>query len=306
MRMGTGWAVGAGHPDRQLASAEVARQRHLARHRAGAASGRRVDGAKGGAAGALVVGGSAGRQPPRRPELQADRRRADARRRAHRGGRRHRRRDLRGGGGARAALRPRRDRARSRAGRRPARRRRRRGASSPDTGARWPPTRRHRRGRAGRRSGACRLGCRGRRLHVGQRARDERTASDPSAVSVFELRRGDCLNGLDERAEIRRSRPSPASGPTRRRCWPTSGAGRRLPRPGRVTAEAERRCGARLVAASPPRRNGPVPSSSPNAADLGAGRPDDHLHRDLRGADARHAQGAPSPMTARSASPADA
>jgi hypothetical protein len=57
--------------------------------------------------------------------------------------------------------------------------------------------------------------------------------------------------------------------------------------------------------ASAAERPGPL-LPSPHAAELDAGGPGDHLHRDVRGADARHAQRAPSPMTACSASPADA
>ena len=84
--------------------------------------------------------------------------------------------------------------------------------------------------------------------------------SDRSAVSVFELRRGDCLNGLDEGAEIRAVEVVPCERAHQAEVL----SGFRLPGgefPGMAAlgSEAERRCGARVVAAAPPRRNGPVP-----------------------------------------------
>ena len=84
--------------------------------------------------------------------------------------------------------------------------------------------------------------------------------SDPRAVSVFELRRGDCLNGLDEAAKIRAVELVPCERAHQAEVL----SGFRLPGgefPGMAAlgSEAERRCGARLVAAAPPRRNGPVP-----------------------------------------------
>lgn len=83
--------------------------------------------------------------------------------------------------------------------------------------------------------------------------------SERSVVSVFELRRGDCLNGLDDATEIRAVEVVP--------CERTHQAevlsdvrmqDGEFPGMAAVTSEAERRCGARLVAAAPPRRNGPV------------------------------------------------
>jgi hypothetical protein len=84
--------------------------------------------------------------------------------------------------------------------------------------------------------------------------------SDRGAVSVFELRRGDCLNGLGEAAEIRAVEVVPCEQAHQAEVL----SGFRLPGgdfPGMaaVSSEAERRCGARLMAAAPPRRNGPAP-----------------------------------------------
>jgi Domain of unknown function (DUF4328)/Septum formation len=84
--------------------------------------------------------------------------------------------------------------------------------------------------------------------------------TERSTVSVFEVRRGDCLNGLDEAAEIRAVEVVPCERAHQAEVL----SGFRLPGgdfPGMaaVASEAERRCGARLVAAAPPRRNGPVP-----------------------------------------------
>jgi Domain of unknown function (DUF4328)/Septum formation len=84
--------------------------------------------------------------------------------------------------------------------------------------------------------------------------------TDPSAVSVFELRRGDCLNGLDEGAEIRAVEAVPCERAHQAEVLANVRIqGRDFPGLAAVTSEAERRCGARLVAAAPPRRNGPVP-----------------------------------------------
>ena len=84
--------------------------------------------------------------------------------------------------------------------------------------------------------------------------------SDPSAVSVFELRRGDCLNGLDVGAEIRAVEAVPCERAHQAEVLANVRMqGGDFPGLAAVTSEAERRCGARLVAASPPRRNGPVP-----------------------------------------------
>jgi hypothetical protein len=84
--------------------------------------------------------------------------------------------------------------------------------------------------------------------------------SDPSAVSVFELRRGDCLNGLDDAAEIRAVELVPCERAHQAEVLANVRMqGGDFPGMAAVTSEAERRCGARLVAAAPPRRNGPVP-----------------------------------------------
>jgi hypothetical protein len=81
------------------------------------------------------------------------------------------------------------------------------------------------------------------------------------AVSVFELRRGDCVNGLDaDAAEIRAVELVPCE--RAHQAEVLSGfrlQGGDFPGMAAVTSEAERRCGARVVAAAPPRRNGPVP-----------------------------------------------
>jgi Domain of unknown function (DUF4328)/Septum formation len=84
--------------------------------------------------------------------------------------------------------------------------------------------------------------------------------TERSTVSAFEVRRGDCLNGLDEATEIRVVEVVPCDRAHQAEVL----SGFRLPDgsyPGlpAVVSEAERRCGARLVAAAPPRRNGPEP-----------------------------------------------
>jgi hypothetical protein len=84
--------------------------------------------------------------------------------------------------------------------------------------------------------------------------------SERGAVSVFELRRGDCLNGLGEAAEIRAVEVVPCE--QAHQAEVLSGfrlQGGDFPGMAAVISEAERRCGARLMAAAPPRRNGPVP-----------------------------------------------
>ena len=82
----------------------------------------------------------------------------------------------------------------------------------------------------------------------------------PAAVSVFELRRGDCLNGLDEGAEIRAVEAVPCERAHQAEVLANVRMqGADFPGMAAVTSQAEPRCGARLVAAAPPRRNGPVP-----------------------------------------------
>jgi Domain of unknown function (DUF4328)/Septum formation len=81
-----------------------------------------------------------------------------------------------------------------------------------------------------------------------------------TTVSAFEVRPGDCLNGLSEAAEIRTVEVVPCEQAHQAEVL----SGFQLPSgdfPGlaAVASEAERRCGARVVAAAPPRRNGPVP-----------------------------------------------
>jgi Domain of unknown function (DUF4328) len=85
-------------------------------------------------------------------------------------------------------------------------------------------------------------------------------ASEPRAVSVFELRGGDCLNGLDEAAEIRAVEVVPCEGAHQAEVLSEIRVrGGDFPGMAALTSQAERRCGARLVAAAPPRRNGPLP-----------------------------------------------
>ena len=84
--------------------------------------------------------------------------------------------------------------------------------------------------------------------------------TERSTVSAFEVRRGDCLNGLDDGTEIRAVEVVPCERAHQAEVL----SGFRLqdgafPGLRAVVSEADRRCGARLVAASPPRRNGAVP-----------------------------------------------
>jgi Domain of unknown function (DUF4328)/Septum formation len=85
--------------------------------------------------------------------------------------------------------------------------------------------------------------------------------SERSTVSVFELRRGDCVNGLGEAAQIRAVEVVPCE--QAHQAEVLSGfrvmGGDDFPGMAAITSEAERRCGARVAAAAPPRRNGPVP-----------------------------------------------
>jgi hypothetical protein len=84
--------------------------------------------------------------------------------------------------------------------------------------------------------------------------------TERGTVSVFEIRRGDCLNGLDEAPAIRAVEVVPCEG--RHEAEVLSGFRMQdgeFPGMAAVTSQAERRCGDALVAASPPRRNGPVP-----------------------------------------------
>jgi Domain of unknown function (DUF4328)/Septum formation len=85
--------------------------------------------------------------------------------------------------------------------------------------------------------------------------------TERGAVSVFELRRGDCVNGLDDAAgEIRavevvpceRSHQAEVLSDVRMQEG-------EFPGMAAVTSEAERTCGNRLVAAAPPRKHRPVP-----------------------------------------------
>lgn len=84
--------------------------------------------------------------------------------------------------------------------------------------------------------------------------------TEPSTVSVFELRRGDCLNGLDEATEIRAVELVPCE--RTHQAEVLSGVRMQdgeFPGMAAVAAEAERSCGARLAAAAPPPKNRPVP-----------------------------------------------
>jgi Domain of unknown function (DUF4328) len=84
--------------------------------------------------------------------------------------------------------------------------------------------------------------------------------TERSTVSVFELRRGDCVKGLGTANEIRAVQVVPCERPHEAEVLPgfRMGGGA-YPGVAAVTSAAERRCSARLVAATPPRRNGPVP-----------------------------------------------
>jgi hypothetical protein len=84
--------------------------------------------------------------------------------------------------------------------------------------------------------------------------------TERSTVSVFELRPGDCVNGLDDATEIRAVEVVPCE--LAHQAEVLSGfrlPGGEFPGTAAVSSEAERRCGAKLVAAAPPRRNGAVP-----------------------------------------------
>jgi Domain of unknown function (DUF4328)/Septum formation len=84
--------------------------------------------------------------------------------------------------------------------------------------------------------------------------------SERGAVSVFELRPGDCLNGLDEAAAIRAVEVVPCEEAHQAEVLSeVRMQGGEFPGMAAVTSVAERRCGARVAAAAAPRRNGPVP-----------------------------------------------
>jgi hypothetical protein len=84
--------------------------------------------------------------------------------------------------------------------------------------------------------------------------------TERSTVSVFEVRRGDCLNGLDDGAEIRAVEVVPCERAHQAEVVSAFRmAGGQFPGEAAVRSETERRCSARLVAAAPPRRNGPFP-----------------------------------------------
>jgi hypothetical protein len=87
-----------------------------------------------------------------------------------------------------------------------------------------------------------------------------RKVTEKRTVSAFEVRPGHCLNGLDDATEIRVVEVVPCDRAHEAEVL----SGFRLqdgsyPGLPAVISEADRRCGARLVAAAPPRRNGPEP-----------------------------------------------
>jgi Domain of unknown function (DUF4328)/Septum formation len=84
--------------------------------------------------------------------------------------------------------------------------------------------------------------------------------SETSAVSVFELRRGDCVNGLSETEALRAVEAVPCAQPHQAEVISSFRVeGSDFPGMKAIFSQAERRCSAALEAAAPPKRNGPTP-----------------------------------------------